>query len=217
MGGRRVSALDWPGHGAEPHDGVAPSSTHYAGLLGRHLDRLELSRVVLVGNSIGGATALRFAADHPERVSALVPANPGGLDRRDLLFGFTCRLMSRFSAAGARGAWWYPRLFRAYYEMVLPFAPVERARITERRRAIAPLLRDAWAGFASLSEDLRAHGRGSAARRSSPGPCATASCSSAAAARPSPPSRATRSSGSALATRPSSRRRMPSQTRSRAS
>ena len=36
------------------------------------LDALGLARVCLVGNSFGGAIALRFAVDHPERVDRLV-------------------------------------------------------------------------------------------------------------------------------------------------
>ena len=49
-----------------------------AGLAG-FLDARQIGRAVLVGNSLGGATALVSAAAHPERVAALVlvaPASP---------------------------------------------------------------------------------------------------------------------------------------------
>ena len=52
-------------------------------LLAAFLDVVGVERVVLVGNSIGGATALRYAAHVPERVAGLVVENPGGLDRND--------------------------------------------------------------------------------------------------------------------------------------
>jgi 2-hydroxy-6-oxo-octa-2,4-dienoate hydrolase len=43
------------------------------------LDALELERASIVGNSFGGALALRVAADHPERVDRLVLMGSAGL------------------------------------------------------------------------------------------------------------------------------------------
>ena len=40
------------------------------------MDALGISEAVLVGNSSGGALAVKFALDHPERVSALVLVDP---------------------------------------------------------------------------------------------------------------------------------------------
>ena len=40
------------------------------------MDALSIPKAVLVGNSSGGALALRFALDHPERVTALVLVSP---------------------------------------------------------------------------------------------------------------------------------------------
>ncbi|MCF1594542.1 alpha/beta hydrolase [Streptomyces muensis] len=42
------------------------------------LDALELDRVAIVGNSMSGATATRFAAYQPERVSHLIPMGSPG-------------------------------------------------------------------------------------------------------------------------------------------
>jgi 3-oxoadipate enol-lactonase len=42
------------------------------------LDQLSLPRAVIVGVSFGGVVALRFAAEHPERVSALVLVSTPG-------------------------------------------------------------------------------------------------------------------------------------------
>ncbi len=156
--GRRVIAVDWPGQGRSGPDHQPPSTRRYAELLGRFLDALALERAVLVGNSIGGGAALRFAAASPSRVSALVLANPSGLDRGGWLKRVTSRLMSRFFAAGARGARWFPRLFSAYYKMVLrqPAAADTRARIISAGRELAPLLAQAWASFAEPDDDLTA-------------------------------------------------------------
>jgi pimeloyl-ACP methyl ester carboxylesterase len=78
--GRPAIAVDFPGFGCSdrpwPFDySVAGES---AALLA-FLDARRIERVVLVGNSLGGSIAMVIAADHPERVAALVlvaPATP---------------------------------------------------------------------------------------------------------------------------------------------
>lgn len=69
----RVIAFDQPGFGftERPADAkytVEGWTDHVLGVL----DALGLARVDLVGNSFGGAIALRFAAQHPDRVRRLV-------------------------------------------------------------------------------------------------------------------------------------------------
>jgi len=44
------------------------------------LDAIGVERCTLVGNSLGGAVALRFALDHPSSVERLVLMAPGGLE-----------------------------------------------------------------------------------------------------------------------------------------
>src|SRR5690606_19975028 len=46
------------------------------------LDALDVGRVTIVGNSAGGAQAIRLALDHPERVARLALMAPGGLEDR---------------------------------------------------------------------------------------------------------------------------------------
>ena len=144
-----VVALDWPGRGCSGEDPIPASATRYTALLERFLAAFGPQPVILVGNSIGGTVAVRFAADHPDRVRALVLANPGRLDRTDFLTRIFTKLMSRFFAAGARGARWYPRAFAAYYRMVLPSpaAADQRARIIAAAREVAPVLAQAWRSF----------------------------------------------------------------------
>ncbi|GAA0667589.1 alpha/beta hydrolase [Streptomyces thermocarboxydovorans] len=69
----RVLAPDMVGFGytERPADVTYDMSTWVDQLVG-FLDAMELPRVSLVGNSFGGAVALRTAASHPDRVNRLV-------------------------------------------------------------------------------------------------------------------------------------------------
>ncbi|MEO7096101.1 MAG: alpha/beta hydrolase [Polyangiales bacterium] len=156
--GHRVISLDWPGHGGSQDDRVPPTATRYALLLAGFLDALGLDHVIVIGNSIGGAAAIELAATHPHRVDLLVLANPGGIFRRSALTRVFTLMMSRFFAAGARGAFWFGRAFSAFCKLVLPAAAAreQRARIVASGYEVASLLRDAWASFARPESDLRA-------------------------------------------------------------
>lgn len=153
----RVLALDWPGQGNSGDDATPATAARYAELLAGFLETVGIESAVLLGNSIGGAAAIRCAAAQPARVRALVLANPGGLDRFDALTGPMTRAMARFFTAGANGARWYPRAFAAYYRFVLsmPAAAAQRTRIIASAVEVAPVLAQAWRSFGAPDADLR--------------------------------------------------------------
>jgi pimeloyl-ACP methyl ester carboxylesterase len=153
----RMIALDWPGHGRSGEDRVPATSARYAEIAERFVDALELRDVILLGNSIGGAVAIRLAARRPDVVRALVLADSGGLDRVDRLVRTVTRGMAAFFAAGARGARWFPRAFAFYYRIVLPApaAAAQRRRIVAASREMAPRLAEAWRSFSEPDADLR--------------------------------------------------------------
>ncbi|MGH3300087.1 MAG: 4,5:9,10-diseco-3-hydroxy-5,9,17-trioxoandrosta-1(10),2-diene-4-oate hydrolase [Streptosporangiaceae bacterium] len=76
----RAVMMDLPGYG---ETAARPATGHFftvaadalAGLLGH----LGIEKVHLIGNSLGGGTAVRFALSYPERVGRLVLMGPGGL------------------------------------------------------------------------------------------------------------------------------------------
>ena len=150
-----VVRIDWPGQGRSGDDAKPPTPLRYAELLAGVLTQLGVERPILIGNSIGGATAIRYANAHPVR--ALVLCNTGGLFEITQAVTRFCRLSARFFAAGARHAWWYKTAFAVYYRFVLP----SRAAIPQRKRMIraafeiAPVLRDAWIGFGQADADIR--------------------------------------------------------------
>src|SRR5947207_9559721 len=79
-----VYAPDMPGFGKTP---LAPEGTNVAThvlYLERFLNALGYPRVTLVGNSLGGWIATRFAVEHPERVNRLYLLNGAGLRRENL-------------------------------------------------------------------------------------------------------------------------------------
>lgn len=75
----RVLAVDLPGFGlSEPSRREGFPYQAFALTLDRLLDALSLETVSVVGNSLGGGTALQMALDFPERVERLVLMAPGG-------------------------------------------------------------------------------------------------------------------------------------------
>lgn len=76
----RVIVPDMPGYGRSTKgvDGSDPFR-FLADSIRALLDELAIDRAHLVGNSYGGAAALRLALDTPERVDRLILMGPGGI------------------------------------------------------------------------------------------------------------------------------------------
>lgn len=78
----RVIRFDRPGFGLTGPDPNGDYSMRYsADLLRRLLDRLEIEKAVIVGNSSGGRLAWVFSTLHADRVASLVLLAPGGYPR----------------------------------------------------------------------------------------------------------------------------------------
>jgi 4,5:9,10-diseco-3-hydroxy-5,9,17-trioxoandrosta-1(10),2-diene-4-oate hydrolase len=158
MRGRyRIIAPDWPGQGRSRPAPSAPGVRAYAEILQAFVDTLQLPRLALVGNSVGGGAALLYAARHPQRVRALVVANPAGLDEGGFLGRMVTRWMSRRFAAADRDPEAFQQWFARYYGQVLTgeAAGAQRQRIVASGLEIAPLLAQAWHGFAEPENDIR--------------------------------------------------------------
>ncbi|KWE31004.1 alpha/beta fold hydrolase [Burkholderia territorii] len=85
--GHRAIVVDLPGYGqsSKPSD-VAYTLDFFVGALHAQLSALGIGPAVLVGNSLGGAIALKYALDYPDEVDALIMMAPGGVEDRDTYF-----------------------------------------------------------------------------------------------------------------------------------
>jgi 4,5:9,10-diseco-3-hydroxy-5,9,17-trioxoandrosta-1(10),2-diene-4-oate hydrolase len=76
----RTLLVDQPGFGQSVKPEITSQYfTFSADALKDLLDELDIARVTIVGNSLGGGTAVRFALRHPDRAGRLVLMAPGGL------------------------------------------------------------------------------------------------------------------------------------------
>jgi 4,5:9,10-diseco-3-hydroxy-5,9,17-trioxoandrosta-1(10),2-diene-4-oate hydrolase len=81
--GYRVIVPDLPGYGASDKPETQYSLDFFVAALSGLLDQLDICRCILVGNSLGGAIAIKLSLDQPQRVSRLVLMAPGGLMEKE--------------------------------------------------------------------------------------------------------------------------------------
>jgi len=76
----RVVAIDMPGHGLT---GAVPSNDYSQGgmveFAKEAADKIGLGKFAIAGNSVGGGIAARFAEEYPDRVTALILVDAGGM------------------------------------------------------------------------------------------------------------------------------------------
>lgn len=150
-------APDFPGQGESPSETLPASAARYAALLPDLFSMLDLESAVLLGNSIGGAAAVTFAAAHPDRVKGLVLCNSGGLAPGRLIARLYCNRMARRFEKGAAGDAGFPAWFASYYTKILvePEADWRRQEIIADGPRNARVLAEAWRSFAGKDADIR--------------------------------------------------------------
>jgi 4,5:9,10-diseco-3-hydroxy-5,9,17-trioxoandrosta-1(10),2-diene-4-oate hydrolase len=85
--GYRTIVVDLPGYGqsSKPTD-VAYTLDFFVASLRVQLQALDAGPAVLLGNSLGGAIALKYALEFPADVDALIMMAPGGVEDRETYF-----------------------------------------------------------------------------------------------------------------------------------
>ncbi len=128
--GCRVLALDLPGHGLSERQPDAMTGARLWDGLRTALDGLDMEPFVLVGSSLGGFGAVRYAGLRPRRVAGLVLCSPGGAPLRGVdLSDFKRRFVLRKHADGLG----FVDAFLAYR----PWAPVRHVLAWGVRQTMA--------------------------------------------------------------------------------
>jgi pimeloyl-ACP methyl ester carboxylesterase len=136
---RRVIAPELPAHGASaaPRERLTPDALFAS--VAHALDTLVDEPSIVFGNSLGGALALRYALERPERVRGLVLASPAGARMSDDEWRELVRAFDLGSPADAR------RLLARLYHRPRWFVPwmAGGVQATFERPAIRELLASA--------------------------------------------------------------------------
>jgi pimeloyl-ACP methyl ester carboxylesterase len=154
--GRRVLSVDWPGHGDSPALGEPLGAPELGDLAVEFVDALDLTNLVIIGNSVGGYAACRIALARPDRVSGIVLVNTGGFTPHTPFSRAFCATMGR--PAIARSI--FPLFARAYMrpktddDQRIVRSVVARASSREGARTAAAL----WRSFSQPAHDLRTAG-----------------------------------------------------------
>jgi pimeloyl-ACP methyl ester carboxylesterase len=182
-------SIDWPGHGASPREPAPAGAVRYAELLESVIDTFGISSAHILGNSVGGAAAIRYAASHPDRVRGLILCNPAGLAPVNFIARLVCRRMAAFFARGAHDDPRFAAQFRRYYERdVLPAtaATWRREEIIATAAGVAPILQHGTVlpmqtqtcGILLQKSDARPCSPGRRVIATSPGAAQSEQCSS---------------------------------------
>ena len=153
----RIITVDWPGHGYSGQDILPSSATRYAEILTALISKLKLENIILVGNSIGGAAALKYAYQNPSKVKKMIISNPGGLDPGGPITNTFIWWMEHRFKKGLIENEDYLKWFRNYYNDVLitDESKSEMDRIVKSAFEIAPRLVEAWHSFRLPENDLK--------------------------------------------------------------
>lgn len=102
---QRVELLELPAHGRSPQPAGHPLSARDYGAVVvacvEELHRHSGQRVVVIGNSLGGALSLFAAHERPQLVHAVVGLNPAGAELSDLALNQLPRAFQDFNAGAA--------------------------------------------------------------------------------------------------------------------
>ena len=150
----RVLRYDLLGHGQTPSRPITFGLRDFTGQLLSLLSYLRLNRVALIGFSMGGVIAQRFAADAPDRVGKLVLMNTVYRRRADELRGVTDRLKltaaqgPEATAEAAIERWFTPAFRNAHPDVT---AAVHKRLVTNDVQGYV----DAYRVFVEADRDIR--------------------------------------------------------------
>lgn len=153
-----ILTLDLPGFGRSSKENKAYNPTNYAKLI-HHLTNQYASRPFhLLGHSMGGAIALRYAADHPNGVKTLTLVDPAGILHRMAYTKFLAPLgldhYAGFSVPGRGGISDLAGMILERTEQTLPFDPALLMQFAPLRQKLLQGNPTAIAGFGLVQENF---------------------------------------------------------------
>jgi 2-hydroxymuconate-semialdehyde hydrolase len=104
-----VIAPDMVGYGESDKPAMVYDRPFFASWLLHFLDALGLEKPALLGHSQGGAVALQFAVDYPERVERLIAVCPAGLSVDGIPLGAKLGILWLNFLPSRLAAWWVSR------------------------------------------------------------------------------------------------------------
>ncbi len=153
----RVLALDWPGYGRSPMPANPEAVTvlTFEQVLIEFIEAMNLKSVSLLGNSVGGNVAARFAARFPENIEKLVLVAPGGFTPQNLITRSFCRLQGSLFALP-------PALWARFYlrkNTPITLEMLDRAKTLHSQEQCLRLNRSIWRSFTQPESDVRTLGK----------------------------------------------------------
>lgn len=156
----RVVALDWPGHGQSPVPAppCKPGAAYFAEVLAEFVEALNLTNMVVAGNSVGGYAACRLALALPERVAGLVLIQGSGFTPRGPVATTFCTTLGHPLVVRQAFKVLVPRYMGAKgdQDRELTAAVVARSKTPAGAKLAAHL----WRSFNDPQHDLRRVARG---------------------------------------------------------
>lgn len=151
----RVIAPDWPGYGQSPapQPPQAASAFLYAAILQEFMVTLDLSGVILLGNSVGGFAAVRAALDMPERVAGLVLVSPGGFTPHTAVTRLFCWLQGSEWVIRRSVVWFAKQYLRR--RTTVTAAMLQRAAAEQQTATAVAVNAAIWRSFTEPAHDLR--------------------------------------------------------------
>ena len=74
-------AIDLPGFGKSYKNAEEFTATYFASIVKEFAEKMKIDKFTLVGHSMGGQTAIKFAAKYPEKLDKLILIAPAGIEK----------------------------------------------------------------------------------------------------------------------------------------
>lgn len=152
----RVIAVDWPamGFSLPPQNPASITAPSLADAVEDIVKALKLKRVSLLGHSVGGFCATRFAIRHPHLIHKLVLVDSGGFNHGGLLERWFCSAKGRVIVTRLIEGW-----FARYHTGTrTPSARelVERVNASRTKPGYSETVASIWRSFNLPESTLRA-------------------------------------------------------------